>query len=295
MKYNLPNISGEYKLNFSLKELSFLKVGGACDVFYVPKDIDDLVFFLCNKPKNLNTICLGNFSNVLISDAGIDGCVIFLASAFDNIEFFEQEVVVGAGVKLNYFINQCVEKGISCCEHLFSIPASIGGAVFMNAGVPNFEISNVLKSVLCLDQNGKRVSLDKKDINMQYRKGNIPSDFIIISATFHTSKKNIDELEELTKKIRKKRLETQPITQATCGSTFKNPMGNSAWKLILESGCSGLSVGDAAVSDMHCNFLVNNGAASASDFVKLIDMIKEKVLQKTNILLEEEVVVIGKK
>lgn len=294
MNHNLPNVAGKYFFNFPMKDFSFLKVGGCCDIFYVPSHIEDLVLFLQNAPKNLPIVCLGNCSNVIISDSGIDGCVVNLSGSRNRTQFFAKEVVVDAGLGLSNFIKQCIEKGVSCCELLFSIPGTIGGAIAMNAGVPGTEISHFLKSISCVDKAGKIINIAKKDLNMQYRKGNLPSDFIVLSATFEISSKPKAELAAVIKNIQKKRLATQPITEATCGSTFKNPPGQKAWQLISESGCLGLCVGGAAVSDMHCNFLINKGNAKAADFVELIEIIKEKVFLSTGILLEEEVIKIGR-
>lgn len=295
MQHRLPDIRGEYKFDFSLKELSFFKVGGNCDIFFVPKDENDLSDFLMNIPKELPIICLGNISNTLILDGGIEGCVINLIGSLNKIEFFEGCVKVGAGVILAKFIKECTKNDVSSCENLFCIPGTIGGAIIMNAGIPNFEISDVLISIDCVDMHGNKCTFKKDELNMSYRNGNIPKDLIITSATFKTSYKPEAELNAVIKEILSKRIKSQPIGKATCGSTFKNPEGLKAWQLIKDSGCGTLNVGDAIVSDVHCNFLINNGNAKASDFRKLIDTIKEKVFDKTGVLLQEEIITIGRK
>ncbi|MDR0744728.1 MAG: UDP-N-acetylmuramate dehydrogenase, partial [Holosporales bacterium] len=204
-------------------------------------------------------------------------------------------VKVDSGVLLPNFIKECMKVGISCLEQLYCIPGTIGGAVYVNAGIPSFEISDVLISIECIDKtNGTQVFLTRDNINMKYRNGNIHKNLIITSAKLKTSKADMADLKETIRKIQKKRFESQPIGMPTCGSTFKNPPGLKAWQLIKESNCDRLSVGGAAVSDKHCNFLINTGNATASDFYNLIQTIKEVVSKKTGILLEEEIIIIGK-
>ena len=294
MQLNLPKIKGEYKLDFPLKDLSFFKVGGNCDVLFIPKDEDDLMFFLKNKPIDLPVTCLGNISNTLILDKGVIGCVVSLLPHLNKIEFFENHATIEAGATLTKFVKKCIENGLSSCENLFCIPGTVGGAIVMNAGIPGFEIADVLVSVNCIDQSGNKMTLHKNDLKMEYRNSNLPKNLIITSAVLKVVKKSKEELELIIKNIMQKRRNSQPIGQATCGSTFKNPEGFKAWQLIKESGCDNLQVGGAVVSDIHCNFLINKGNATAIDFRNLIDLIKESVLKKTGILLEEEIITIGR-
>lgn len=300
MRHNeLPEVRGEYKFDFSLKSLSFFKVGGCCDVLFIPADVDDLLQFLSKKPENLEVTILGNMSNVLISDYGISGCVIQLRH-LDKIEFYDNYVEVQAGVLLSKFISECAQKGISCCEKLFCIPGSVGGAVCMNAGIPGFEISDVLISVSGISFPGVPKIFLKDELNMAYRNGNIPRDFIVTSAKLKTFAKDNNAILSEIKEIKAKRLKSQPIGQATCGSTFKNPSGTApqgakAWELIKRAGCDRLSVGGAKVSEKHCNFLINTGGAKASDFVELIEIIKQKVFEETGYELQEEIKRIGSK
>ncbi|MDR3030918.1 MAG: UDP-N-acetylmuramate dehydrogenase [Holosporales bacterium] len=293
MPLKTPSVLGELVANFNLKNLSFFKVGGSCDLFFSPYDQDDLSNFLKN--SDFKITCLGNLSNALISDSGIRGCVINLVKYFNKIEFFEGFVKVGAGVLLPKFINECVKSGLSCLEKLYCVPGTIGGAVYMNAGIPEFDISKVLISFDCIDKNdGEVIILNKDNLNMEYRSGNIPQNLIITSVKLRTFYENVEKLKEIIGKISEKRAKSQPLGKLTCGSAFKNPLGFKAWQLIKESDCDKLAVGDAIVSDMHCNFLINSGNAMASDFYKLIQIIKEKVLKKTGILLEEEIIIMGK-
>ncbi len=289
---DLPEIRGSYEFDFPLKKLSFLKVGGTCDVLFLPSDVDDLENFLKNRPENLRLTILGNMSNVLLTDRRIQGCVIILNN-LDKIEFLNDFVEVEAGAILLKFITRCAKENISCCEKLFCIPGSIGGAVAMNAGIPNFEIKDVLIAIEAINLDGKRQIFRKDELNMSYRNGNVPDGFIVTSAKLRTIEKNGDIIFSEIKSLYEKRLKTQPIGLPTCGSTFKNPEGMKAWELIKKAGCDKLSIGGAKISDMHCNFLINSGNATASDFVKLIEEIKKRVFEETGYQLEEEIRRIG--
>ena len=290
----LPNVKGEYRVDFALGAQSCFKVGGNCDVVFIPADIDDLLQFLTKKPKDLAITVLGNMSNVLISDYGIRGCVIRLNN-LNKTNFYNNYVEVQAGTLLSKFISDCTKHEVSCCEKLCCIPGTIGGAIFMNAGIPGFEISDVLISVSGINFFGEKKTLNQNALNMTYRNGNIPKDFIVTSARLKTFSKDTNQILAEIKELQAKRLKSQPIGQATCGSTFKNPDGAKAWELIKRAGCDKLSVGGAIVSEKHCNFLINTGNAKASDFVKLINIIKSKVLQKTGYELQEEIKKIGDK
>ncbi|MDR1476423.1 MAG: UDP-N-acetylmuramate dehydrogenase [Holosporales bacterium] len=289
----LPQIRGEYKFDFPLKRLSFIGTGGLCDLLFYPKDEEDLIYFLQNKPSNLPIICLGNFSNTLILDNGIRGCVINLSKFMTRTEPCEGYIRVDAGASLNSVIKLCIEYGISCCEKLFLIPGTIGGAIAMNAGIPEFEISDGLIDINCVNHEGKKFILNRSKIDMQYRKGNIPKNLIITSATLAIQREDKLILTSTIDNLSKKRMTSQPIGQQTLGSTFKNPAGLKAWKLIRKAGCENLKIGQASVSELHSNFLINSGDANSSDFLDLIRLIKDRVLISSGILLEEEINIIG--
>lgn len=290
----LPNVRGEYRFDVLLKLLSFFKVGGNCDVLFIPADIADLTQFLRDKPKDLEITILGNMSNVLISDYGISGCVIQL-NRLDKIKFCGNYASVQAGMPLPKFISECTNRGVSCCEKLFCIPGTIGGAIAMNAGIPGFEISDVLMSVECISFSGEQTTFSRDELNMIYRNGNIPHGFIITSAKLKAFHKNSSIIFAEINDLKARRLQSQPMGKATCGSTFTNPIGVKAWELIKKAGCDQLSVGGAKVSEKHCNFLINTGDAKASDFSKLIEVIKSKVFETTGYRLQEEIKRIGSK
>ena len=169
-QHKWPNVKGTYKFDFNLRDISFFKVGGKCDVYFQPTDALDLQNFLTQIPNDIDITVLGNVSNVLILDNGIRGCVINLAN-FNKIMFEKDFVVVDAGVQLSSFIKHCIDHNLSCCEKLFCIPGTIGGAISMNAGIPSFEIGDALISVDCIKFNGERITFKRKDLNMTYRDG----------------------------------------------------------------------------------------------------------------------------
>jgi UDP-N-acetylmuramate dehydrogenase len=281
---------GDIFQNFALKDLSSFKIGGKCRLFFSPYDSDDLRNFLKNQLGNMPTICLGHMSNVLMSDRDIEAHIICTRDTFQNIQFFANNTVkVGSGIPLNKFIHMCAERGISCLEQMYCIPGTIGGALFMNAGTPAFEIFDVVVSIECVDMRGNIVFLNRDELKPEYRNGNIPKDLIIISCILRISQSSIAKMKETMKEIKRKRLSTQPINMATCGSTFKNPEGYKAWQLIDSAGCRNMSVGDAHVSDLHCNFIINKRDATFQDVRTLIELIKGKVFEKHGIMLEEEI------
>jgi UDP-N-acetylmuramate dehydrogenase len=280
--------------NFCLKELTSLGVGGTCDFFFVPFDTQDLISFLNQRQKNLPIVCLGGLSNVVISDHHINGYVIYMAKSFQNMNFINGNLVeVGAGVSINNFIYRCRENNTSCIEEMFCIPGTIGGAVCMNAGVPSFEISNVLAAINGVNLDGDFISLRKEEVVFEYRNGNIPNNIFITSCLLRTTElSSSDSLAKLIVDIKRKRMSTQPLGAKTCGSIFKNSQHLCAWKLIDSAGCRGMRIGGAVVSTKHCNFIENIGNASFDDVINLISIIKAKVWETHGIMLEEEVKII---
>lgn len=292
MQHNLPEVSGIYEFDFPLKNISFFKVGGNCDVLFYPRDEYDLINFLKRKPQDLQIAVLGNGSNILIADEGFHGCIIKLDN-LNKIKFYDNYLNVESGLTLSNLIKECVNRNLSCCEDLVCIPGTVGGAIFMNAGIPSFEIKGMVISVEILDFDGNKRVIEEQDLKMKYRNGNIPKNSIITSVNLKTTSKRSKELLEKINEIKEKRMKSQPIGKRTCGSTFKNPKGKKAWELIKSANCDNLFIGDARVSDIHCNFLINSGNATAQDFLSLIDLIKTKVFEKTGVMLEEEIIKFG--
>ena len=285
------------KINVNLSNYSWFNLGGNAEYFYKAKDKNQLIEFLYEaKRKKLKTTILGAGSNILFRDKGVKGVVIKLGNDFSYSNLFEKNIVVAGAATLDRKVaNFAKENSLENLEFLSCIPGSIGGAVIMNSGCYEHDISKVLLSVQAIDKNNlSEIEIKKEDIKFSYRGTNLPEDLIIISAKFQGS---IGKKEEIEKKqsdfIKKKKL-SQPSQIKTCGSTFKNVSKKiKAWKLIKQSGCENYKEGDAIISEKHCNFFVNNGNAKASDIEKLIKKVKKKVHEKTGVNLELEIKIIG--
>ena len=297
---NLPKLqNSQYIHNYSLKDKTFMKVGGQADLCLFPGTIEDLVLFLRQYEQKDKIYCCGNWSNVVVRDGGLE-LLLSLDNLCNEILFNKDEadsVTVGSSVLMMKFIQECVAKSISSCEQLYTIPGKIGGMIYMNAGIPGFEIKDVLLYITAIDKyTGEISTIKASELNMQYRRGNIPERLIILSGTFRTSHREQSAMMEHITKTREKRMKTQPITARTCGSTFKNPSNDtrSAWQLIREAGAHEIIIGGARMSEMHSNFLVNDGTATASDVISLISRVQDLVLKKTGLMLEPEIKIIGR-
>ena len=278
-----------------LSKYSWFNLGGPADVFFRPQNKSDLVHFLKEvKNSNLKVHILGAGSNTLIRDAGVKGIVIKLSSKFSKINLIEKDVIeVGAATLDRTVSNYARDNNIAGMEFLSCIPGSIGGAIIMNSGCYGSDVSKILLSINVLDKNGNEKVINKDEIQFSYRGTSLKDDLIILSANFKgeiSSKKVISEKQN--ELIDKKKL-SQPNQIKTGGSTFKNQGDKKAWMLIKETGCDKLYVGDAKISEKHCNFFVNDGKAKAADVEKLIDEVKKKVFLKTGINLELEIKIIG--
>ena len=291
----MENIKGNIKKNHALAGMTWFKVGGNAEVFFQPEDVSEMQKFLRILPKKIPLQVLGAGSNILVRDGGIDGVVLNLGKRFSNInigkDFF---VSVGAGANCIKLARDLAELEIKGLEFFSGIPGTIGGAIKMNAGAYKSQTSDRLVSIKSVDRDGNTIELEKKDYTMEYRRTNFPDDLIFYEATFSCESGRKKELLDKISVLNEKRTKTQPIKKNTGGSTFKNPTNNKAWKLIKESGCSQLKIGGAYVSELHSNFIVNNGNASSSDIEQLGEEIKKRVRNKSGINLEWEIHIVGK-
>lgn len=293
LPFILPNVRGRYAFSFDLSKVTWFKVGGVAEVLFKPKDVEDLITFIKNKDPIMPITMLGAGSNVLVRDGGIKGVVIKLGSGFSEITFNQNEVTVGGACLDRTFVLACAEKGLSGIEFLVGVPGTIGGAVAMNAGAYGGEIKDYLSWVEIVTTDGKLARLHAKDLTMQYRKGNLPKGAIIVRACFQLLNDDVDAIHERIQTYLQQREDTQPIRGRTGGSTFKNPPNMSAWKLIDQAGCRGLTIGDAQVSEKHCNFLLNLDAAKAADLEQLGEHVKQSVKEKCGVELEWEIIRLG--
>ena len=280
-----------------LSNYSWFNLGGNAEFFYKPKNKTELLEFFKEAKKNdIKTTFLGAGSNTLFRDNGVKGAVIKLGKNFSFTRLIGKEIIeVGAGTLDRKVADFAKENNLTNLEFLSCIPGSIGGAIIMNSGCYDYDISQILISIRAVDKkNCKEIELKKKDINFVYRGNNLSKDLIIISAKL---KGSLDKKEKIEKKqidlVQRKKL-SQPSQIKTCGSTFKNiSKEKKAWMLIKESGCENYEEGDAAISRKHCNFFINKGKAKASDIENLIKKVKSKVYEKTKINLELEIKIVG--
>ncbi len=286
----LPQVKGKYIENAKLSKHTWFGVGGPAEVMYIPFDEEDLKSFLVKKPEALPLTVIGGGSNLLVRDGGIVGVVIKLDSPnFKNVRVEKNKIIVGAGLVNSDLKKVMIENKIGGLEFLTSVPGRIGGLLRTNAGCFGASVSDVLVSARVMNDWGEVYEVEKDDFNFSYRSSMFPENWIILEATFKGVKAKASDIQKTIEEQKKYREANQPINKRTAGSTFKNPEGLSAWKLISDAGCRGLKVGDAEVSDKHCNFLINNGNASAQDIEELGELIIEKVKEKTAITLEWEV------
>lgn len=286
----LPKVRGDYIENAKLSKHTWFGVGGPAEVLYLPEDVDDLKTFLLRKPEAVPMTIIGGGSNLLIRDGGIAGVVVKLDKpAFQKVEINGMQVTVGAGLRNSELKKTLIEKGIGGLEFLCSVPGKIGGLLRTNAGCFGKSVSDVFVKAHIMNDWGEIYEVEAEDFNFAYRSSMFPENWIILDATFEGVKANAEEIKKTMEEHAAYRKAHQPINKKTAGSTFKNPEGLAAWKLIKEAGCAELKVGGAEVSDMHCNFLINNGGATAEDIERLGEMIVEKVKEKTAITLEWEV------
>lgn len=279
----------------NLSKYNWFNLGGPADIFFRPENKQQLKEFLKEiKDNNYKIFILGAGSNTLIRDSGVKGVVIKLGSKFSDIKLLDKDKIeVGAGTLDKKVSNFAKDKGIKDLEFLSCIPGSIGGAVIMNSGCYGSDISQILMSIKVIDDQGNEKEINSNEIKFSYRGTNIPDNYIILSAVLKGTVSSQKIIEKKQEELIKKKKETQPSQIKTGGSTFKNKKDQKAWILIKETGSDKLYVGDAKISEKHCNFFVNNGSAKASDIEKLINKVKREVYAKTGVELELEIKIIG--
>jgi len=291
---SLPEIRGQYREHANLAKTNWFGVGGEAEVLFRPEDSADLCHFLANKPKSVPVTVIGVGSNLLIRDGGIDGVVIRLGRGFTGMQVQGNLVHAGAGALDYNLAIFCKDHAIAGLEFFSGIPGTVGGALAMNAGAYGGDTASILISAEAIDEMGQLHELSAVDIGFIYRGNTIPDGWIFTKAIFKGEHSNIDSIAHKINLIATKREATQPIRTKTTGSTFANPQGMSAWELIDKAGCRGLTIGDATVSEKHCNFLINQGNATAKDLEDLGEEVRRRVFEASGVMLEWEVKRIGK-
>lgn len=292
----LPEVTGRIKENVPLSKVTWFQVGGPADILFRPTDEADLASFLKNTPEDIPLFTLGVGSNLLVRDSGYRGVVIRLGQGFSNIDLEEDNRVrVGAGAIDLHVARFAADKSLEGAEFLCGIPGGIGGALRMNAGAYGTEISDIFVEAKALDRQGNLHHLSLDDMGFSYRHCDIPSDWVFTEAVLQLRPGNPEEIKSRMAEISQSREETQPVKSRTGGSTFANPEGHKAWQLVDSVGARGLTQGAAQISEKHCNFLINNGGASAADIEAVAEEARRRVFAEHDILLRWEIVRLGEK
>jgi UDP-N-acetylmuramate dehydrogenase len=289
----MPELRGRLMANQSLAELTWFRVGGPAQVLFMPDGEDDLSYFLKNLPADIPVTVVGAGSNLIVRDGGVPGVVIRLGRGFNEITVEGTRIRAGTAVPDVKVARAAQEEGLAGLAFLRGIPGGIGGALRMNGGAYGRETKDALVEARAVDRQGNVHVLSNADMHYTYRHCGAPEDYIFTQALFQGEPGDRDAIAAEMEKITESREATQPIKSRTGGSTFKNPPGNKAWQLIDAAGCRGLTIGKAQVSEMHCNFLINLGGASAADIETLGETVRRRVKENSGIELEWEIKRIG--
>ena len=284
---------GRLLANQSLAELTWFRVGGPAQALFMPDDEDDLSSFLANLPGEIAVTVIGLGSNLIVRDGGVQGVVVRLGRGFGEVAVEGLDVRAGAAVPDVKVARAAQEAGIAGLSFLRGIPGAIGGALRMNGGAYGRETKDAVIEARAVDRAGRIHVLANADLGFTYRHCSVPDDYIFTQATFRGERGDQVVIAAVMEKITESREATQPIKSRTGGSTFKNPPGGKAWQLIDAAGCRGLRLGDAQVSEMHCNFLINLGSATAADIETLGETVRARVKESSGVELEWEIKRIG--
>jgi UDP-N-acetylmuramate dehydrogenase len=289
----LPNLRGRLLANQPLAELTWFRIGGPAQVLFMPEDEADLAYFLSNLAADIEVTVIGLGSNLIVRDGGVPGVVIRLGRGFSEVAVEETRVRAGTAVPDVKVARAAQEAGLAGLSFLRGIPGGVGGALRMNGGAYGHETKDALVAARAVDRQGRIHVLRDSDMHYTYRHCGAPEDYIFTQAVFEGTRGDPAAIAAEMAKITESREATQPIKSRTGGSTFKNPPGQKAWQLIDAAGCRGLRIGDAQVSQMHCNFLINLGSATAADVETLAETVRARVKDQSGVELEWEIKRIG--
>ena len=290
----MPDLRGRLTANTLMSGITWFRVGGPALLLFSPADEADLAYFLSRAPSDLPVTVIGLGSNLLVRDGGVPGVVIRLGRGFSNITI-EPNHRLRAGTALPdvKVARAAADAQIAGLAFYRGIPGSIGGALRMNGGAHGTETKDVLAGARAVDRQGNIHVLSLADMGFSYRHCSIPADWIFTEATFQGRPGETAAILKQMEEVAQYREDNQPTRERTGGSTFKNPPGHSAWKLIDAAGCRGMRVGGAKVSEMHCNFLINDGEASAEDIERLGETVRARVKANSGVTLQWEIVRLG--
>ena len=292
------NIKGKIKFNYSLKNHTWLNIGGNAKIFFTPETLSELrEFLLYLKKENNSFFILGAGSNLLISDNIQNRIFIKLGKNFNKISLTKDNIIIaGCSILDKNVSNFAYENSLSGLEFLSCIPGSIGGGIRMNSGCFGTEFKDVLLSIQVMDFDGRVYSINSKNIQFGYRQTDLPKNLIFLSASFKTDRNDKKKIEEKIYQLKEKKENSQPLRVKTGGSTFKNPnnkLEKKVWQIIRENVDSQISFGDAKISEKHSNFFINSNNASFKNMYDLINFVKNNVKKKTGISLELELEIVN--
>ena len=292
LKSRMPELRGRLLANQSLGEFTWFRVGGPAQVFFMPDDENDLAYFLRNLPAEIPITVIGAGSNLIVRDGGVPGVVIRLGRGFNDVKVEDHRVIVGTAM-LDVMVARAAQAaGVAGLAFLSGIPGTVGGALRMNGGAYGGETKDILIEARGVDRQGNVRTFSNGDMGFSYRHCGVADDVIFTTAMLQGRAGVPDEIAAEMAAIKKKREASQPRNR-TGGSTFKNPPGHSAWKLVDDSGCRGLTIGGAQVSELHSNFLINLGGASAADIETLGETVRQRVKTHSGVDLEWEIKRVG--
>ena len=292
----LPPSRGRLEANAPLADLTWFRVGGAAEVLFTPADEADLAAFLKATPAGIPVMVIGVGSNLLVRDGGVAGVVIRLGRGFADVTADAgQRIRAGAAALDVRVARYAQEKSIDALTFLRGIPGTIGGALRMNAGAYGGETKDVLVEARAVDRTGNIHVLSNAEMNYTYRHSGAPEDLVFTQALLQGRAGDQQAIAAAMDKITQSREATQPVKSRTGGSTFKNPPGNKSWQLIDKAGLRGFAVGPAKVSELHCNFLINEGGATAAQIEELGEIIRAKVKASSGVDLDWEIKRVGRK
>jgi UDP-N-acetylmuramate dehydrogenase len=293
LRSKMPALRGRLLPNQSVAELTWFRVGGPAQVLFMPEDEEDLSHLLRHLPGDIPVSAIGLGSNLIVRDGGIPGVVIRLGRGFNEITVEGMHVRAGAAVPDVKVARAAQEAGIAGLSFLRGIPGSIGGALRMNGGAYGGETKDILVEARGIDRGGAVHVYNDADMGFGYRHSGVADDVIFTQALLQGVPGAAAAIAAEMNKITESREATQPVKSRTGGSTFKNPPGLKAWQLIDAAGCRGFRLGDAQVSEMHTNFLINLGSATAADIEALGEAVRERVKKSSGVELEWEIKRIG--
>ena len=295
LRTNLAGFRGTLQADQPLAPIVWFRAGGPAELLAMPADAEDLALLMRGLPEEIPVTVIGLGSNLLVRDGGVDGVVVRLsARGFGGVTIDGSRVTVGAALADKRLAAQVLEAGIGGFAFYHGIPGAIGGALRMNAGANGVETRERLIEAVAIDRRGERHVLSNADMGYTYRHSSAPEDLIFVEATYAGVFEDREKIRAEMDAVQAHREKAQPVKTRTGGSTFKNPEGAKAWQLIDAAGCRGLKVGDAQVSEMHCNFLINTGKASGHDLELLGETVRARVLETSGVKLEWEIKRIGK-